>query len=296
MLSYCAYGRNDAARDAHDTVEMLWFAFWALLILAGFKITSGLFGGSLIVLVDGFYSAACMAYVGALLLGQLESMRPADHRYPYGYGNRAVLCLFISLLMLGAASIYMFLRVLPGRGGPIERIDLGTLLTPVASLAVSVLVLRVCTPTGRESFGHGVEGLRAVLKKAVAVSAMALSAVICRALGWGSPEKWGTMLILVITLWVCFTGAWGVSVALMDKSTSEGFPGDILRLVQRASGGASIVDVKTRLVGGLTQVDVMAAFPPSETIARANAIEHDIEEVLRRKGRGIGQVAVHWES
>ena len=289
----------NAADDAHwAEQELVWFAFWVFLVLAVFKIVAGAFGGSLIILSDGFYSAACLAHVGALLLARQESMRSADHRYPYGYGNRAAVFLLIVFCMLVTANIYLLFRALPVQGTSFDflgRITLGTFLGSAASLLISILVFHKFVLAGEGFDSRDIEGLRAVLKKAIIVSAVAVAVVICGLLGWPRVEKWGIIVIFIITLWVCAENSYNILLALTDKGLSEYSLENITRLVQRAAGGGRIVSVKTKNVGKEICIDVWAAFPPAATIAQANAIEEDIEAVLSRKVPGIGQVTVYWD-
>lgn len=291
--------QSDAANNAQwAEQELVWFAFWVFLVLAVFKIVAGAFGRSLIILSDGFYSAACLAHVGALLLAHQESMRPADHRYPYGYGNRAAMFLFIVFCLLVTANTYLFFRTLPVRGTSFSflgKITLGTFLSSATSLLMSILVFHKFVLTSEQFDSKDIEGLRALLKKAIIVSTITMAAVICGLLGWSRPEKWGIIAIFIITLWVCAENGYKILLALTDKGLSEHSLENITRLVQRAAGGGRVVSVKTKNVGKEICIDVWAAFPPGATIAQANAIEDDIEAVLSRKVPGIGHVTVYWD-
>ncbi len=288
----------DTAGNVRGTVEnLLWFALEAFLLLALFQIVSGVLGRNLIVFTNGSYLAASSIYVAGLLLAHQESIRPADRRYPYGYGNRAAVFQLVSFCVLGAANIYLLFRILTNRGAVLGGIDLGTFLTLAVALGASVLVYKKFLCVCQEVDSQDLEDLDMVLKGAIIVSGIALAAVIWRwFFGAGTLALWAAVSIIIITLCLFVKGFHQTFLVITDRSVSSGSVRNITGFVQRAAGEAHIVDVKTRNVGNVTHIEVRAAFPRSWTIAEANAIELDIERVLRRKVRKAGQVMIYWQA
>jgi len=277
-------------------VDLLWFVLKALLLLTIFQIVSGVLGRNLIVLTTGFYSSASFVYTAGLLLAYQESIRPADQRYPYGYGNRAAVFQLVSFCVLGAANIYLLLRILASRETALGRIDLGTFLTPAAALGISILVYKKFLPARQEADSENLKNLDMVLKGAIAVSAIALAAVLWRRLfGDGLAAPYAAVLTAIVTLCLFVKGFHETFLVITDRSVFSRSVRNLAGLVQRAAREARVVDVKTRNVGDVTYVEVRAAFPRSYTIVEANAIERDIEHLLRRKFRKVGQVVVYWQ-
>lgn len=95
-------------------------AFWSILVsacLAILKISSGLIAGSTALLADGIESASDMLTSAIVLGGMAIARRPADDRFPYGYGRAESLAgktvattLLIFATLLGAKSIGRFIE------------------------------------------------------------------------------------------------------------------------------------------------------------------------------------------
>ena len=290
--------RPCVADDAHQAVEdLLWFVLKALGLLAVLEVAAGVLGRNSVDVANGFYLSASFAYVAGLLLTHQESARHADDSHPYGFGNRAKLLQFVSLCVLGAASMYLLLRIMGSRGAAPGGIGLGTSLGAFVALGISILVYKKYLHVHQETDTQDLKNLDLVLKGAIAVSAIASASVVMQWLSGGrmSVTTWAALPIIVITLLLFVRGFHEAFQVITDRSAIVGAVRDIALLAQRAAGEARIVDAKTRNVGNATYVEVKAAFPPSWTIAEANAIEQDVEGVLRRKLYKTGQVIVYWQ-
>lgn len=297
MLHESQSTQSGAADNARGTMEdMLWFVLKVFLLLGLFQIVSGMLSQNLIILTNGFYFMAGFLYVTGLLLAYQESRRLPDQRYPYGYGNRAAVFQLVAFCLMGSAAICLFFFVLPTGGAVLGRLDLQTFLTPVVTLGVSISVyikvLRPCLEADDEKLD-----LDTVLIGAIIVSGITLAAVIWRRFfGGGSLAIWVPMLIIIITLCLFVKAFYRIFLVVTDRSFLDGAAvRSITGFVRRAAGEGRIVDVKTRNVGKVTHIEVRAAFPPSYTIAEVNAIERDIERLLRRKVSNVGQVVVYWQ-
>jgi len=276
--------------------DLLWFVLKAFVLLAIFQIVCGVLDRNPVILTTGFYSSATIVYVAGLLVACQESVRPADQRYPYGYGNRAAMFQLVSFCVLGVANIYLLFCVLASREASLGRIDLATFLTPAAGLGICILVYKKVQRASQEAAGENLQNVDMVLKGAITVSAVALAAVLWRQLfGDGLVAPYGSILITIATLCLFVKGFHDTFLVITDRSVIGRSVRNLAGLVQRAAREAHVVDVKTRNVGDVTHVEVRAAFPRSYTIAKANAIERDIEHLLRRKVRKVGQVRIYWQ-
>ncbi|HIJ74855.1 MAG TPA: cation transporter [Candidatus Hydrogenedentes bacterium] len=294
----CDSLRRFPEADAHHRAidDLLWFGLKIFLFLAVFEIGAGALEHSLLILASGFYSAASLAYVAGLLLAHHESVKPADERYPYGYGNRAAVFQLVSLCLLGVGGVYLLFLILESHGAALGYVGLGTFLSAPLSLAIAFWASRTCERNARDIEAQEAASLKLVLKGAVVVSAMAFAALACARIFAGNRlAAWAAALVVVTTLCFFVRGFYETFRVVTDRSAVGDSFGHVSRLAQRAAREAEIVDVSTRSIGQLTHVEVRAAFPFHVTVAEANAIERDIETVLRRKLPKVGQVAIHWE-
>lgn len=276
--------------------EVLRFALRVFLILAVFEIVSGALERNLVILASGFYSAASLAYVGGLLLARQESVRPADERYPYGYGNRAAVLQLVSLCLLGVGGAYLLVLMLENWGATPGEITFGAVLIAPVSLVIAFVACRKCERATRGIDSQETVSLRLVVRGSMVVSSIVLAAIVyAHFFGGGRAALWVPALIVLMTLGLFVRGFYETFCVVTDRTALTQPFGDVFQLAQRAAREADIVDVNTRNVGRLMLIEVRASFPSCATIGQANAIERDIENVLRRRVRRVGQVVVHWE-
>jgi cation diffusion facilitator family transporter len=95
-------------------------AMWSIAISAGLaaiKVSGGVISGSMALLADGVESASDMVTSAIVLSGMAIARKPADEKFPYGYGRAESLAakttatvLLIFAALLGARSIFRFVE------------------------------------------------------------------------------------------------------------------------------------------------------------------------------------------
>ncbi|MFC1734920.1 cation transporter [Candidatus Hydrogenedentota bacterium] len=285
------------ADDHYEKIEeSLWFVLKILALLAALAMVEGVLGRHLIVFANGFYLTGSLAYVGGLILAHHESVRPADKRYPFGYGNRAKVFQLASLCVLGVAGVYMFFRILTSRGTASSATGLGSLLGAAVVLGAAVLMYRKFALVCQEVDSKELQSLGAVVKGAVITSSIVMAVMVYRSIFPGKTlEIWAGAVIIVVTMYFFVLGFYETFFAITDRNGLSGASGTISRLARHAAREADILSVRTRNVGHVMHIEIKAAFRSSFTIAQANAVERDIESLLRRTVRRVGQVVVYWE-
>jgi len=229
-------------------------------------------------------------------LAHHESARPPDERYPYGYGNRAAVFQLVSLCMLGVGALYLLVLMLETPAAASSGLGLGGVL--VAAAALVVVFSTYCRLKRGLSGTDSLEtaSLRLVFQGAILVSAVALAAIgYGHFFRGGRTVLWAAALIVLTTLCLFVRGFYETFRVVTDRTALMPGFADALQLAQRAAREADILGVHTRTVGKLTHMEVRVSFPGHATIRQANAIENDVETVLRRRTRRVGQVVFHWE-
>nr|CAM74014.1 Cation efflux protein [Magnetospirillum gryphiswaldense MSR-1] len=121
-------------RDCRE--EVVWWAFTADICMTLFKGILGLMSGSVALVADSLHSGADVVASGVTQLSLKISNKPADERYPFGYGNIQYISSAIvgSLLLIGA-SFLMY--------GSVVKLISGTYEAPsiFAALGASVTVI-----------------------------------------------------------------------------------------------------------------------------------------------------------
>ena len=83
--------------------RLSWIGIWDSAFLALFKGVIGILTGSRALTASALYSLHDVISGVAVLIGLKIATRPADKKYPYGYGNAEyIVCVFTSILILGA--------------------------------------------------------------------------------------------------------------------------------------------------------------------------------------------------
>ena len=121
-------------RDCRE--EVVWWAFTADICMTLFKGILGLMSGSVALVADSLHSGADVVASGVTQLSVKISDKPADAKYPFGYGNIQYISSAIvgSLLLIGA-SFLMY--------GSVMKLISGTYVAPsiFAALGASVTVV-----------------------------------------------------------------------------------------------------------------------------------------------------------
>src|SRR5688572_1563144 len=141
-----------ADERARDVRRVLLITLAFNLIVAVAKLAYGTWTNTLALRADGFHSLTDSSNNLVGLAGIWLSNRPPDQKHPYGHHKMEVL----AASGVGASLLLMAWEVLSGAferfrsGGTPSRVDLGTALVLILTLAVNAAVARYEARRGRE--------------------------------------------------------------------------------------------------------------------------------------------------
>ncbi|CAA7627877.1 Predicted Co/Zn/Cd cation transporters [Candidatus Terasakiella magnetica] len=137
-------------RDCRE--EVVWWAFTADICMTLFKGVLGLMSGSVALVADSLHSGADVVASGVTQLSLKISNKPADERYPFGYGNIQYISSSIvgSLLLIGA-SFLMYGSVMKLISGSYEAPSIFAALGASVTVIVNELMYRYQICVGNEN-------------------------------------------------------------------------------------------------------------------------------------------------
>ncbi len=268
---------------AHSSRRALVVALLANLGIATAKAAAWLWTGSPSMLAETFHSIADTGNQVLLLVGARRAERPADERYPFGYGQEAYFWSFVVALSLfsvgGGAAIWEGIRGLRAAHGHAEH-HAGVAL---AVLAVSIVFEGASwwtawrTMRQATSPGHGIlarvrrsrdmalvvvffEDTAALVGLAVALAGVGLSHVT----GFGAWDALGSLVIGVLLVGVAFAVGLRARYFLLGAAASP----ELVDAVERAARAHPIV-------GGVRRVATLQLGPHDVLVAIELEVETD---------------------
>jgi cation diffusion facilitator family transporter len=258
-------------------------------VLGVFKLATGVFARSAAITVDGIQSLACALVGGFVAAGMRVSRRPADRRYPYGYGKAEYLVSLLSYSALFGLGVFMFvsagLLLLAGRSEPPMALAL-----PVALISVvaNYLMFAACRCAGEAT---GSAGLRANAGQNYAdmlsSCSVALSVALCQL---GPAFYFFDALAAVaaaVMIMVDAAACWRADLrVVLDHPLQR----RLLRRVRREAAGTDGVQqihfVRGRRTGNGLSIQLGLCVPPGATVAEAQRIGARVRgNIMRKLGR-----------
>ncbi len=290
---------HSAAQAAYATGQRI--ALWSMAVsalLATVKISGGLVSGSAALTADGFESASDILASAIVFGGMQLAQRPANDRFPYGYGRAESLAgrtvatfLIVSALLLAAHSILKFFEPTP-------------VLPPwtLAPLAVSFLVKWVLAAAKRrvgkrlrssalqaDALNDGVDMLSAT----VAAAAIGLTLISPDKFGWADPA--GGLGVALIILVVAASVYRDTSHELMDVMPSPDLVAAVRSTACSVDGVKEVEKCFGRKSGMQFFFDLHVQVDPNMTVLQAHDLAHFVKDAILDRHPYVRDVLVHIE-
>ncbi len=271
-----------------------WIGICVSFVLTVFKIFAGISGRSQAMLSDGFHSLSDIFASFLALTSVKISQKPVDKEHPYGHGKaESIAALFISLLLFGI-SIVLAYRALHAIFLNIETVPgLLPLVAALVSISVNGAISRYTYYIGRK-FDNLAVLASSYDQRADALSSIpALIGIAGARLGYTFLDP---LAGLAVTL---FIFRMGIKILipslreLMDTSLPEDFIEEIRGVTLSVKGVRNIDDIKTRRMGWRNSIDLSVEIDANLSIEEGHEISNQIEKLLLRKLRNIGNTMIH---
>ncbi|MFU8833323.1 MAG: cation diffusion facilitator family transporter [Wenzhouxiangella sp.] len=266
----------------------------ANLFLAIGKVIAGVLGHSQALVADGVHSLSDLISDVLVLAAAHWGSHGADENHPYGHARiETVGTAIVGILLLAVAAGFLVDSI--GRLMSPER-----LLQP-GWLALSAAVVSVAT---KEVLYHYTQRVARSTRSALIAAnawhhrtdALSSVVVILGVLGAMMGLFWlDAVAAIVVAMMVGWVG-WkfmGASVAeLVDTGLSPGRLKTIDRLILSVDGVHGYRQLRTRRMGGQAYMDVQILLDPDLTLAEADVIAMEVQQLLISEVRDMADVVV----
>jgi cation diffusion facilitator family transporter len=262
--------------------RVLWFVFWANILMAILKIGFGTLGFSSLFVLDGLFSAALGAYIASFMIGsQMSHERFFSRPYSYGKGKvQFLLAMLLGGLLVIGASIALGMTIKRfGHAVLVQPSSLGVIVALIAT-AGNLLLCYVLKRYATSAFRPGLKRLATLQALGVGTSLSVVQSVVLIGYNWIAAERIGRISISLLMLWLSLLIIRNALEGVMDQSTGEEIEGVIRDLVSTVERVEEVRWVRTRRSGQAIHVDLEVALDRRVTVAASSAVAARIKRLL----------------
>ena len=275
--------RFENCRDCRE--EVVWWAFTADICMTVFKGLLGLMSGSVALVADSLHSGADVVASGVTQLSVKISSKPADEKYPFGYGNiQYISSAIVGMLLLFGASGLMYNSVMKILAGTFVAPSIFAALGAGVTVIVNELMYRYQICVGNENNSPAIIANAWDNRSDAFSSAAVLVGVLASVLGFPIAD---TIAAIGVSALVGRIGIELIGKAvhgLMDSSVDV----DLLRTVWQISVDTpnvhSVYFLRGRHVGEDVHLDLRLRIDPRLTVKDgatvAEAVKVRIQEEI----------------
>lgn len=272
----------------------IWISIISYMVLAGSKITIGLWSHSLAVMADGFNNVSDVVMSIALFVGFIIANRPADQDHPFGHHRAESVAVLIAASSMVLVSLDIFMDVIQTFFSPQNH--------PIHPLAFYISILSAGIMFCVYLFNRH-------LSKKTQSDALKTAALDNRSdafvslgtavgiLGSWSGISWldpfAAMLVGFIILKTAIELGRPAVHILMDRSDDKKLS-RIQQIVHQIEGIQEVKSIRTRNDGKNIFVEMTVGVSPDLSVLKSHAITEEIETQLMEREK-IQHVHIHVE-
>ncbi len=284
---------DDAERQLRVRRILFWI-FWANLVLVAVKVAVGWVIGSVAVMGDAAHSGVDALNNLVALTMILFAAAPPDEEHPYGHGKFETLG---ALTIAGLLSITCFelLRVAATRlveGSPPPRPDLTAVVVLAATMLVNIWVALYERRRGREL---GSELLTADATHTQADVLVTFSVLVGLGLvqfGFGQADAVLAILVALLVAYSGFQILRSTVPVLVDRRAVD--PERVLRLASTVKGVENVTAIRSRGRPGDAFAELTICVHPAIEVRQAHSIADEVERKVASELQ-LRNVVVHVE-
>jgi len=267
----------------------------AAIFLTGFKLTIGILTGSLGILSEALHSGLDLVAAIITFFAVRISDKPADKRHHFGHGkveNFSALIETILLFITCAWIIYEALNRLLSGNTHIQVLAWSYIVV-ITSIIIDVSRSRALYKVARKYNSQALEADALHFSTDIWSSVVVLIGLLCADFGFFTADSIAALGVAVIVLSISFRlGKKAVSI-LVDTRPPMTVK-EIPSMIKAIPEVLHFHDLKVRVSGADTFVNVTIHVDPNLNVHEAHAISHKVEEAIHTKYERCS-VQVHFE-
>ncbi|MDC3180930.1 cation diffusion facilitator family transporter [Gammaproteobacteria bacterium] len=250
-------------------------------VLAGLKITAGVFGGSKAILADGFHSLFDLVADLFVMISIQVSNRPSDQLHPYGYkryetlGN-IVISIVLILIACGIGVDAVFGSVMA------QKVNYHLVL-PIALVAIIIneVAYQFVSHYARLLSSDLLSSLAVHQRSDAATSSVVLMSGLTSMMGFVFSDQFATLLIACMILYYAIPSTLKSITELLDKGLSDQELIEIESTIASVEGVIDFHLLRSRKMASLGILDVHIVVDPWVSVSEGHYISDMVEKRLR---------------
>lgn len=267
----------------------------AAIFLTGFKLVVGLLTGSLGILSEALHSALDMVAAVITYYSVRISDRPADKNHNYGHGKIENLSALIETILLLVTCIWIIYEAISRliSGNTHIEVSVWSYIVVVSSIVIDITRSRALYKVAKKHNSQALEADALHFATDIWSSAVVLFGLICAQFGFHFADSAAALGVAIIVLSVSYKlGRRAVDV-LLDHAPNELYQ-QINGLLRENEEVKCYHDLKVRVAGADTFVNVTVHLQPTLSLSQAHEISHKIERHICSAIQRC-EVQIHYE-
>ena len=265
-------------------------SFITNILLAIFKIISGIIGTSGALIADGIHSFSDMITDIFAVIGNTISKKPADFEHPFGHGNAE----YLTCLVIGLIVAFMGINVI--KEGIIKTSNIPNILTSIvvlitiiAKLILSSYLLKkgkeykndILVSSGKESFSD-------VISSFIVLISVLLSKI------FKYSDKVAMIIVGLLILKIAFEILKENISNLLGKQVLDKDYIDSLKQIIKSH--KDIIDIDELIIikyGSLKKIDCEVVMDKNMKLEKVHKIVDHIEKEIKEKDKTVSNIIIH---
>ncbi len=267
----------------------------AAIFLTTFKLIIGVFTGSLGILSEALHSGLDLVAAVITYFSVRISDKPADKNHHFGHGKIENLSALVETILLVITCVWIVYEALNRliSGNTLIDITVWSYLVVTISIVVDVSRSRALYKVARKYNSQALEADALHFSTDIWSSAVVLAGLVCANFGIYAADSVAALGVAIIVLSVSYKLGKKAVFVLLDRSPSQ-VCSEIAELVQSVPEVLKFHDLKVRVAGAGTFVNITIHVDPELNINEAHAISHKLEDLITQQ-IDCCEVQVHYE-
>jgi cation diffusion facilitator family transporter len=267
----------------------------AAIFLTGFKLIIGLLTGSLGILSEALHSALDLVAAIITYFTVRVSDRPANKNYHFGHGKTENFSALVETLLLVITCIWIVYEAVNRlvSGNTHIEVTVWSYIVVITSITIDITRSRALYKVAHKYKSQALEADALHFSTDIWSSAVVFVGLLCANFGIYAADSIAALGVALIVLTVSYRlGKRAINV-LLDRSPIT-LSEEIESIINLIPEVLYFHDLKVRVAGADTFVNVTIHVDPELKITEAHAISHRVEEILCKRIERC-EVHIHYE-
>lgn len=267
----------------------------AAIFLTGFKLLIGLLTGSLGILSEALHSGLDLIAAVITYFSVRISDKPADKEHHFGHGKIENFSALIETLLLVITCVWIVYEAINRlvSGNTHIEVTVWSYVVVISSIAIDVTRSRALYKVARKYNSQALEADALHFSTDIWSSVVVLIGLLCANFGVYAADSIAALGVAVIVLIISYRlGKRAINI-LLDSSPLT-LSEEISFIIKSVPEVSYFHDLKVRVAGADTFVNVTIHVDPELNIRDAHSISHKVEEIICKKINRC-QVQIHYE-